>query len=115
MHTLHRRALAVILSAAGAALAITAAAQPAVAASSATCTHDYPDYEGRVDGAGVNFRTGPSVSYASKGFLYTGDTLRIYCGKGFWYYTKLTHRSKSGLAAGTHGWIRKDMLATLAG
>ncbi|WP_107382758.1 SH3 domain-containing protein [Streptomyces agglomeratus] len=67
------------------------------------------------DGNGVNYRTGPGTGYSSKGFLYSGDDLRVYCGKGDWYYTKLIYRSKSGLPAGTYGWIRSDMLLQLAG
>nr|WP_256098664.1 hypothetical protein [Streptomyces agglomeratus] len=47
--------------------------------------------------------------------MYSGDDLRVYCGKGDWYYTKLIYRSKSGLPAGTYGWIRSDMLLQLAG
>ncbi|WP_274036300.1 SH3 domain-containing protein [Streptomyces sp. MMBL 11-1] len=64
---------------------------------------------------GINYRTGPSTSYVSKGFLYDGDDLRVYCGKGNWYYTKLIHRSKSGMKKGTYGWVRSDMLLQLAG
>lgn len=116
MPSLSRRGLAAALSAAAAAFALSAvAAPPASAATSASCTYNITDHDAQVDGNGVNYRTGPSTSYSSKGFLYDGDDLRVYCGKGSWYYAKLTHRSKSGLAAGTYGWIRKDMLATLAG
>ncbi|WP_019061442.1 hypothetical protein [Streptomyces prunicolor] len=99
-----------LLAGTAAALAPTASA-----ATSSTCTYNIADHDAKVDGAGVNYRTGPSVTYASKGFLYTGDSLRVYCGKSTWYYTKLTHRSKSGLSTGTYGWIRSDMLLSLAG
>ncbi|MFF8932356.1 hypothetical protein ACF1AO_34395 [Streptomyces longwoodensis] len=116
MASLSRRGLAAAFTAALAACALSAgAAPPASAATSASCTYNIADHDARVDGNGVNYRTGPSTSYVSKGFLYDGDSLRVYCGKGTWYYTKLTHRSMSGLPSGTYGWIRKDMLATLAG
>ncbi|MYZ41094.1 hypothetical protein GT002_39810 [Streptomyces sp. SID4917] len=92
-----------------------ALAPTASAASASTCTYNLADHDARVDGNGINYRTGPSTGYTSKGFLYDNDSLRVYCGKGDWYYTKLTHRSKSGLSAGTYGWIRSDMLLQLAG
>lgn len=110
-----RRLSTVALSVSLLAGAAAALAPAASAATSSTCTYNIADHDAEVDGAGVNYRTGPSTNYSSKGFLYTGDDLRVYCGKGNWYYTKLTHRSKSGLAAGTYGWIRSDMLLSLAG
>ncbi|EGX58459.1 MULTISPECIES: SH3 domain-containing protein [Streptomyces] len=110
-----RRLATVTLSASLLAGTAAALAPTASAATSSTCTYNIADHNAQVDGAGVNYRTGPSTSYRSKGFLYTGDDLRVYCGKGNWYYTKLTHRSKSGLASGTYGWIRSDMLLSLAG
>ncbi|WP_374778579.1 SH3 domain-containing protein (plasmid) [Streptomyces sp. NBC_01310] len=116
MLSLQRPGLSAVLGVAATALALTAVtAPPASAAGSASCTYNISDHNAEVDGSGVNYRTGPSTAYASKGFLYTGDDLRVYCGKGSWYYTKLTARSKSGLAAGTYGWIRSDMLLSLAG
>jgi hypothetical protein len=56
-----------------------------------------------------------SSSLENSGFLHDGDDLRVYCGKGNWYYTKVTYRSKSGMKAGTYGWIRSDMLLQRAG
>ncbi|MBQ0890702.1 SH3 domain-containing protein [Streptomyces sp. RM72] len=104
-------ALSVSLLAGGAA----ALAPAASAASASTCTYNIADHNAVVGYNGVNYRTGPGTGYTSKGFLYSGDDLRIYCGKGDWYYSKLIYRSKSGLSAGTYGWIRKDMLVNLAG
>ncbi|MFE7440102.1 hypothetical protein ACFU7X_06535 [Streptomyces chartreusis] len=54
--------------------------------------------------------TGPGTNYATKGQLYNGDRLRVYCGKSNWFYTKLTARSKSGMAKGTAGWVRGDLI-----
>lgn len=111
-----RRLSTVALSVSLLAGAAAALAPTASAATSSTCTYNIADHDAKVDGAGVNYRTGPSsTSYSSKGLLYTGDSLRVYCGKSNWYYTKLTHRSKSGLSTGTYGWIRSDMLLSLAG
>jgi uncharacterized protein YraI len=110
-----RRAAAVALSTSLLVGGAAALAPAASAATASSCTYNIADHDASVDGNGVNYRTGPAVTYASKGFLYTNDKLRIYCGKGNWYYSKLLKRSKSGLTAGTYGWIRKDMLLELAG
>jgi uncharacterized protein YraI len=88
---------------------------PTASAAIASCTYNVADHNAVVDGNGINYRTGPSTAYTSKGLLYDGDDLRVYCGNGSWYRTKLTSRSKSGLKAGTYGWTRKDMLLQLAG
>ncbi|MDX3694900.1 hypothetical protein PV726_32105 [Streptomyces europaeiscabiei] len=90
-------------------------APAASAATASSCTYNIADHDASVDGRGVNYRMGPGGTATSKGFLYTNDKLRIYCGKGNWHYSKLIKRSKSGMAAGTYGWIRKDMLLQLAG
>lgn len=101
-----RRLATVTLSAsllAGGALAIA----PSASAASDCSTYDQ---SAGVDGNGINFRTGAGTSYASKGMLYSKDTLGIYCQKNGWYYAKLKKKSSSGLKAGTAGWIRKDMV-----
>uniref|UniRef100_UPI003F497F1A hypothetical protein n=1 Tax=Streptomyces chartreusis TaxID=1969 RepID=UPI003F497F1A len=95
--------------------AATALAPAASAAHSYRCTYNITDHNAVVGYSGVNYRTGPSLGYISKGLLYRGDDLRVYCGKSNWVYTKLMHRSRGGLPAGTLGWIRKDMLLQLAG
>ncbi|MFI5867119.1 SH3 domain-containing protein [Streptomyces sp. NPDC051546] len=102
-----RRLTTVALSAtllAGGALAIA----PSASAADRDCT-SY-DQSAGVDGSGINYRTGPSTAYKSKGMLYKKDSLNIYCEKNGWYYTKLRTKSASGLKAGTAGWIRKDMV-----
>lgn len=110
-----RRLTTVALSAALMAGGATALAPAASAATASSCTYNLADHNAQVDGNGINYRSGPGTSYASKGYLYDGDDLRIYCGKGAWYYGKLISRSKSGMAANTYGWIRSDMLLSLAG
>ncbi|MFC8668765.1 SH3 domain-containing protein [Streptomyces sp. NPDC057199] len=96
----------------GGAIALAPAAS---AAGSSTCTYNLTDFTGTADGDGINFRAGPGTGYTAKGRLYDGDRLRVSCGKGRWYYGKLAKRSKGGLAKGTTGWIRSDMLYQLAG
>lgn len=63
--------------------------------------------------SGANYRNGPGRTLYSKGFLYAGDRLQMMCGKGDWYYSKFTYRSKSGLPSGLRGWVRSDMLYSL--
>ncbi|MFG2210564.1 hypothetical protein [Streptomyces sp. NPDC048638] len=95
-------ALSVSLLAGGA-----AALAPTASAASDCSTYDQ---SAEVDGNGINFRTGPSTSYKSKGLVYDKDQLGLYCKSGSWYKAKLKKRSKGGLPAGTYGWIRQDMI-----
>lgn len=81
---------------------------PAASAAGSDCS-TY-DQGAEVDGNGINFRSGPSTSYASKGLVYNKDQLALYCKSGSWYKAKLAKRSKGGLKAGTAGWIRQDMI-----
>ena len=87
-----------------------AALAPAASAATGDCT-TY-DNDAIANGNGINYRSGPGTSYTSKGLLYK-DRLAVYCSSGSWYYTKLVHRSKSGMKAGTAGWVRKDMVKNL--
>lgn len=90
------------------------AAPSASAVGSSACRYHITPATSTVTASGVNFRTGPGTGYAAKGLLYKGDTFVASCGvlKGpvehrqAWIYAKLLHRSKSGLAAGTWGWVR---------
>ena len=113
--TVLRRTAALGVSTARLAGGAMALAPTVSAASSRTCTYNLTDFTATVDGDGVNYRTGPSTRYTAKGRLYDGDRLRIYCGKGNWYYSSLAKRSAGGLAKGTVGWVRSDMLYQLAG
>ncbi|MEV0937664.1 SH3 domain-containing protein [Streptomyces phaeochromogenes] len=113
--TMFRRTAALAVSITlltGGAIALAPAAS---AAGSSACTYNLTDFTGTADGDGINFRAGPGTGYTAKGRLYDGDRLRVSCGKGRWYYSKLAKRSKGGLAKGTTGWIRSDMLYQLAG
>ncbi|MCM2388819.1 SH3 domain-containing protein [Streptomyces albipurpureus] len=108
-----RRAIAVGASTALLAMGAVALAPSASAAGASSCTYNLTDHNAVVDGAGINYRTGPATSHRPRGMLYDGDDLRVYCGKGVWYYSKLIVRSGGGLPKGTYGWIRKDMLLEL--
>lgn len=91
-----------------------AMAPTASAVGSSACRYHVTPDTSTVIVNGVNFRTGPGTGYASKGLLYKGDTFIASCGvlKGSvkhrqaWVYATLPHRSKSGLSAGTRGWVR---------
>lgn len=91
------------------------AAPNASAVGSSACRYNITRATSTVTASAVNFRTGPGTGYAAKGMLYKGDKFIASCGvlkgtaaKGYdaWMYAKLSHRSKSGLAAGTWGWVR---------
>ncbi|WP_327359693.1 SH3 domain-containing protein [Streptomyces sp. NBC_01304] len=92
-------ALSVSLLAGGA-----AAVAPTASAASSKC--EFTNY-GAANGNGINFRTGPSTGYVSKGLLYK-DKLHLYCSKNGWYKAQLPQRSKSGLKKGTWGWIHSS-------
>ncbi|MDL5199734.1 SH3 domain-containing protein [Streptomyces sp. ALI-76-A] len=55
----------------------------------------------------VNFRTGPSTAYKSKGLLYKGDWGKKVATKGSWIKLKLGQKSRTGLAKNTTGWVAK--------
>lgn len=90
------------------------AAPNASAVGSSACRYHITRETSTVTASGVNFRTGPGTGYAAKGLLYKGDKFIASCGvlknrgehRDAWMYAKLSHRSKSGLAAGTWGWVR---------
>ncbi|WP_331731917.1 hypothetical protein OG613_49210 (plasmid) [Streptomyces sp. NBC_00015] len=110
-----RRRLATLTTAAAVLVGAAAIAAPnASAVGSSACRYNVTRDTSTVTANGVNFRTGPGTGYAAKGLLYKGDTFVVHCGvlKGTvahrqaWLYSKLLHRSKSRLPAGTWGWVR---------
>lgn len=110
-----RRRLATLTTAATVLVGAAAIAAPnASAVGSSACRYNITRDTSTLTANGVNFRTGPGTGYAAKGLLYKGDKFVAHCGvlKGTvahrqaWIYAKLSHRSKSGLAAGTWGWVR---------
>jgi len=110
-----RQRLATLTTAVTLLVGVAAVAAPnASAVGSSACRYHITRQTSTITTNGVNIRTGPGTGYASKGLLYKGDTFVATCGvlKGpknhpkAWMYSKLLHRSKSGLPAGTWGWIR---------
>jgi uncharacterized protein YraI len=94
-------------------LAVTASPAASAASERRACTIRFADHPGKI--TAFNFRTGPSVSHASLGYLYRGDKITLRCARGDWYFGTLSAHSKSGLTKDTSGWLNKKFLAQLAG
>lgn len=95
---------ALAMGAAPTAFASTPAAAPASVRAANTC----PTWT--VMGNGVNFRSGAGTGYRAIGSLYRGDYGTKAGSSGSWIKLKLSHKSKSGLKAGTTGWVSKTYL-----
>ncbi|MCZ1011958.1 SH3 domain-containing protein [Streptomyces lydicus] len=107
---------AALAMAAAAALTITAAPAAHAAGENHQCSVNWePDFGAKEAKNAWNYRSGPSTGYTSRGHLYRGDKLKVFCSKGNWYYSQLTARSKSGIPKGTKGWVRGDGLVHLGG
>ncbi|MGW2425244.1 SH3 domain-containing protein [Streptomyces sp. NPDC001709] len=83
-------------------LAVTTA--PAASAAEMPCK---PRVYYKINTNAVNFRTGPSTNYASKGLLYKGDWGKKVSSKGSWIKLQLGQKSRTGLAKSTTGWVAK--------
>lgn len=61
---------------------------------------------------GLNFRAGPSTSYAARGLLYSEDEVEIITardpGPGQWDKVRLLRPSAGGLPAGAVGWVKQN-------
>ncbi|GAB7101697.1 hypothetical protein JCM4814A_94880 [Streptomyces phaeofaciens JCM 4814] len=95
-------ATAVLALSVTAGLAVTTA--PTARAAQMPCK---PRVYYKINTSGVNFRTGPSTSYASKGLLYKGDWGKKIATKGSWIKLRLGQKSRTGLAKNTTGWVAK--------
>ncbi|WP_331753372.1 SH3 domain-containing protein (plasmid) [Streptomyces sp. NBC_00637] len=60
-----------------------------------------------INSNGVNFRTGPSTAYKSKGLLYKHDWGKKVATSGSWIKLKLGQKSRTGIAKNTTGWVAK--------
>ncbi|MEU9790581.1 SH3 domain-containing protein [Streptomyces sparsogenes] len=94
-----------------------ALAPTASAVGSSACRFNSPDVNFKVRTSGATFRTGPGKRYHVIGTLYRGDSFRYYCRTGglkdfrkSWSYGKLLKRSRSGIPAGTKGWVYSKYL-----
>lgn len=111
MITTTRRRLATLTAAAALLTSGALVAAPSASAvGSSACRFHITLERHKVLVDGLNFRTGPGTNYLAKGLLYKGDKYVPKCGvrtnNKAWSYVKLTQRSKSGLKAGTWGWVR---------
>ncbi|WFB08894.1 SH3 domain-containing protein [Streptomyces sp. LX-29] len=91
---------------------VVAMAPTASAVNSSACRFNSPDVNVKVDSTGARLRSGPGKRYASKGVLTKGDSFRYWCRTGgmkdydkSWSYGKILKRTKSGIPAGTRGWV----------
>ncbi|MFK0230870.1 SH3 domain-containing protein [Streptomyces sp. NPDC090303] len=65
-------------------------------------------------GTSVNLRSGPSTSRASLGHLTRGDLVDVDRKQGGCYRVTLSERSRSGIRAGTVGWVAERYLTPSA-
>ncbi|MFF0430296.1 SH3 domain-containing protein [Streptomyces sp. NPDC004520] len=63
-----------------------------------------------VAGGSVNLRSGPSTRHASLGHLTRGDLVDVDRKSNGWYRVTLSERSRSGIRAGTVGWVAEPYL-----
>ncbi|MFF0478767.1 hypothetical protein [Streptomyces sp. NPDC004284] len=63
-----------------------------------------------VAGGSVNIRSGPSARHASPGHLTRGDLVDVDRKSGGRYRVALSERSRSGVRAGTVGWVAERCL-----
>ncbi|MFJ8752082.1 SH3 domain-containing protein [Streptomyces sp. NPDC102441] len=107
------RAPARLAASAALALSVTAgvAVTTAPAASAAQMPCKARVYYEVYQANGVNFRTGPSTGYASKGSLYKHDWGKKIATKSGWIKLQLGQKSRSGLAKGSTGWIASKYLS----
>lgn len=77
---------------------------PAASAAEMPCK---PRVYYKINTNAVNFRTGPSTNYRSKGLLYKGDWGKKVGTSGSWIKLQLGQKSRTGLAKGTTGWVAK--------
>ncbi|MEU6346521.1 SH3 domain-containing protein [Streptomyces sp. NPDC046977] len=101
-------AASALLVGAGIALAPTASA----AVGSSACTVNIRDQDVWPYTDGLRLRTGPGTTYSALGLLYQKDRLTARCTKGSWYYVSTDTKTRTGLKAGTYGWVSAAYLDT---
>ena len=84
---------------------VSAPAAQAQVATQAKAANTCPTWT--VTGNAVNFRSGPGTNYRAIGSLYRWDYGKRVASSGSWIKLKLSERSKTGLRAGTTGWVSK--------
>ncbi|KUJ69858.1 hypothetical protein ACZ90_08700 [Streptomyces albus subsp. albus] len=96
----------------GGTVALAPSASAAGSVGKSACRFDSPDVNFTIDAKSAQLRKGPGKRYGSRGTLYEGETFRYICrtrpAGGFdksWSYGKVLKRTKSGIKAGTWGWV----------
>lgn len=95
-----------------AALTVPALSTPAAEALPAPGSAVAQDFNscGYYPKSALRLRTGPGTKYTALGMLYPGDSVSADKAKRGWYRVSLGFRSKSGMKAGTTGWVAKSGL-----
>ncbi|MFE5713451.1 SH3 domain-containing protein [Streptomyces sp. NPDC056501] len=101
-------AVAALLAGAVPALAVTPATPSTTAPVRAVAELNSCGYD--VAGSSVNLRSGAGTRHASLGHLTRGDLVDVDRKSGGWYRMKLSERSRSGIRAGTVGWVAERYL-----
>ncbi|MFE4829849.1 SH3 domain-containing protein [Streptomyces sp. NPDC056672] len=112
----YRRGLAATMVTAAAVLAVNA--MPTAYAWSWPSACDYAYNYLPVESpttSGLNFRRGPGTGHSSIGHLNKGDRMVAYCfadvsGPDDWDYVRIDKTTKSGIRAGTWGWVSERYL-----
>ncbi|MFF7953627.1 SH3 domain-containing protein [Streptomyces griseorubiginosus] len=109
-----RRTVPAVVLAATAALTVGAAPSafaqtPAATRTAMPCKPGVYYYVYKANG--VNFRTGPSTTYASKGLLYKNDWGKKIASKNGWIKLQLGTKSRSGLPKNSTGWVAKKYVS----
>ncbi|MET9676430.1 SH3 domain-containing protein [Streptomyces sp. NPDC006482] len=109
MHRLMISGAAVAALLAGAAPALATTATPSTTAPvRAVAELNSCGYD--VAGSNVNLRSGAGTRHASLGHLTRGDLVDVDRKSGGWYRVTLSERSRSGIRAGTVGWVAERYL-----
>ncbi|MDH2392196.1 SH3 domain-containing protein [Streptomyces sp. HNM0663] len=95
-----------------AALTVPAVSTPAAQALPAPATTLAQDFNscGYYPKSALRLRTGPGTKYTTLGLLYPDDSVSADKAKGGWYRVSVDFKSKSGMKAGTTGWVAKSGL-----
>ncbi|WP_171053400.1 SH3 domain-containing protein [Streptomyces marianii] len=93
-------------------VAVAALALPGVGATAAAVTVAARDFNscGYYPTTTVHLRKGPGAHYASLGLLNKTDAVDADKATNGWYRVTLTEKARSGLRAGTSGWVAKKYL-----
>lgn len=89
--------------------ALSTPAAQALPAPAAAVAHDFNSC-GYYPKSALRLRTGPGTRHKTLGVLYPDDSVSADKAKGGWYRVSVDFKSKSGMKAGTTGWVAKSGL-----